>query len=878
MLLKYSVLRIVIVALIVCANNFSAFGKTVKSNLKCTVNASDSSIDVKNQSTKSLTSYSINFGDGTIVTDNTCIDYHHKYATPGTFNVCLTVSDGVTTDIACEQVVIAGTVVKPLKNIKSKFKSTISDTDSTIQITNQSTGTATSYIMDFGDGTKNIGTQLIDYQHKYVNVGTYNVCLVISDGTFADTACEQVVIKGVAVKPVKNIKSKFKSTISDTDSSIYITNQSTGAATSYKIDFGDGISNTGNQFIDYQHKYKNAGTYNVCLIISDGTFADTACDQVVIKGEIISYSAKFKSSVSEIDSTVSITNQSSKKSGYYKINFGDGTIIVDTGYKDYIHKYAKTGTFDVCLTTTNNPANENSENTYCEQVTIPEPSKCYADFKYEISGLTIKLINTSRGNISKLLWDMGEGTRKINKDSFYFTYSGPGVYNVMLLVSNIKQNCESYIEKSIVIRGDTSNCIASFKYSFITSNKVQFNNTSVGSYEKVQWKFGDGSTSDELNPTYEFTNPGVYTVTLVVKSRRNAIKTTFTEKISIEESKIELLSDFDAITYPDSINAEFNSKALGSSISQFIWSFGDGSIGMGSNVVHQYTKPGDYAACLTVVNTSGQVASLCKPINVGEAFSIVPQIGFIINDILSVNFFNYQSVKPDSVRWIFGDGNSSVDSMPTHIYNSKGIYLVNLKAWFKNGRAADKQLILNLTDNPKKLIGRFVADKSYLTNKQKADSRKVRYKGSLSGDVSRLRFDWSFGDGTTDSLNLETEHIYETDGTYEACFSVYNEVSGDSDQYCEQIIVGNPVGIEAMDHKSHLEMETSIIDNWIYVKIGSNNSSRTNTALYDISGKVLFVVSENSNSFKLRTPSEKGIYIIRCQSSDGVCSKKILIN
>ncbi len=56
---------------------------------------------------------------------------------------------------------------------------------------------------------------------------------------------------------------------------------------------------------------------------------------------------------------------------------------------------------------------------------------------------------------------------------------------------------------------------------------VQFNNTSIG-YDKFFWEFGDGSTSEEKNPTHEYETDSTYEVILRDKDdNANYVKKTF---------------------------------------------------------------------------------------------------------------------------------------------------------------------------------------------------------------------------------------------------------------------------------------------------------------------------------------------------------------
>ena len=50
----------------------------------------------------------------------------------------------------------------------------------------------------------------------------------------------------------------------------------------------------------------------------------------------------------------------------------------------------------------------------------------------------------------------------------------------------------------------------------ITPLTVDFTNTSIGYYDSSLWDFGDGGSSVAVNPSYTFTSPGVYSVTLTV--------------------------------------------------------------------------------------------------------------------------------------------------------------------------------------------------------------------------------------------------------------------------------------------------------------------------------------------------------------------------
>ncbi len=68
--------------------------------------------------------------------------------------------------------------------------------------------------------------------------------------------------------------------------------------------------------------------------------------------------------------------------------------------------------------------------------------------------------------------------------------------------------------------GDAQGPIADFNYSpqriKIDEPTVSFINQSSGNYSNVNWQFGDGNNSSEMNPIYNYTNAGQYVVVLTV--------------------------------------------------------------------------------------------------------------------------------------------------------------------------------------------------------------------------------------------------------------------------------------------------------------------------------------------------------------------------
>ncbi|MDD2614489.1 MAG: PGF-pre-PGF domain-containing protein [Methanosarcina sp.] len=126
------------------------------------------------------------------------------------------------------------------------------------------------------------------------------------------------------------------------------------------------------------------------------------------------------------------------------------------------------------------------------------------------------------------------------------------------------------------------------------------------------------------------------------------------------------------------------------------WDFeSDGNIdSTDKNPVHTYTIPGKYTAKLTVSNENGTASKTLEVIvlEAQKEEKVYPVADFSISVTngyapLSVQFTDL-SKNTTSKNWDFGDGTTSTDQNPMHIYSTVGIYTVSLTATNENGTAS----------------------------------------------------------------------------------------------------------------------------------------------------------------------------------------------
>jgi chitodextrinase len=122
------------------------------------------------------------------------------------------------------------------------------------------------------------------------------------------------------------------------------------------------------------------------------------------------------------------------------------------------------------------------------------------------------------------------------------------------------------------------------------------------------WTFIDVTTKTLTGekPNYNFTNPGVYTITLEIVdfAGNSAINATTVTILKIPKP---IANAGQNQTARVGATVSFNASASRDEVRivSFQWDFGDGTGGTGEIVTHTYAKPGNYTVTLTVENEFG---------------------------------------------------------------------------------------------------------------------------------------------------------------------------------------------------------------------------------------------------------------------------------
>ena len=442
--------------------------------------------------------YNWDFGDGTTGTGHYPV---HTYSQPGTYNVCLVATNTATGCIAtyCHAVTVA-----PPPSCSAIFSfSNLSGAVNAMTFISQYASNTATYSWDFGDGHVGTGHSIA---HSYQTAGYYNVCLTVSDPTnnCSATFCDSVTIVNNTTCQaafIYNVNPGLLNAVSFTD-------VSSGNITNWSWSFGDGNTSTQQNPV---HNYTQAGTYQVCLHISN---ANTGCSSNICHSVTVSTTASqcnaFFSYQSNGGNTFYFVNNNS---GYsHSWSFGDGTYSFASNPH---HTYGAAGTYQVCHTVYDSL--QTCSDTYCSTVTISSGGACNASFTFTVdsSGHVYTFTNTSTGVLGTMVWSFGDGTASYSSNPTH-QYTSSGAYIVCLSSTNPATGTITCSYCHTIIVGNSATCAPVF-YSYPDSNAVGNGNVNFGIYSPCSntqfvWDFGDNTNGSGPHPSHQYADSGWYYV------------------------------------------------------------------------------------------------------------------------------------------------------------------------------------------------------------------------------------------------------------------------------------------------------------------------------------------------------------------------------
>ncbi|MBX2925806.1 MAG: PKD domain-containing protein [Chitinophagaceae bacterium] len=650
--------------------------------------------------------YSWNFGDGETSTEAAP---KHTFNKAGNYTVTL----DYTTTSDCKGTARYSTILvyeKPVVDFTASAMVVCGRTP--VNFINQTSGAATNWQWDFGDGNPNgyyTGGDAPTY--NYEQEGEYTVTLIGGVGSCMDTIVKAGFIK--VLPPFPKITGRTQNC--NSGEVIFSQAEATNFAEKMWWDFGNGhVEEFDPKQRSTTYTYPASGRYTVYLIAEAGqcTVRDSLDISLLLRqNPVLSANLTEVCGSGDLQITISGLEANPYYSGnnlnhYYIAGwlYGDGTSFnpafvrndpalvnnysatitgLDNGQENIRLVLAPT-TYPWCYDTSNaiplkikgpKAAFAFSQNNVCYKSPV-----VFRDQSVANDGIPVK----------KWEWTFGDGDSFSFADTGYpqgglveHLYGQPGFYYPVLKVTDADgctATTPAYSSNYASVKGPK----ADFSYSpdkVFPYTEVYFNNTSItdNSNARFNWYFSNGPdyTNTFQPPTKIYTELGVDTVTMISRDPAGCTD-TITKVIQIKD----VVASF---TYKDTyINNTscppviVNFTNTSENAQSIAWDLGDGVISTGNNntPTRTYYKSGVYKIVLYAYSNNNFVDSSVQYIAIKGPYAILKA------DTLSGCLQQEVTLSADvnnasSYTWDFGDGNlkQTSDTFATHSYATAGVYV-----------------------------------------------------------------------------------------------------------------------------------------------------------------------------------------------------------
>jgi PKD repeat protein len=555
-----------------------------------------------------------------------------------------------------------------------------------------------------------------------------------------------------------------------------------GTIVSYSWNFGDGNTSTAE---NPTHTYTAQGVYDATLTVTDDKGGvDTATVTVTVNPNNVAPSVAITATPAfgKAPNQVTFTSTVSDSDGTIESlvwDFGDGSA---TSTDPNPVKTYGIGVFIATLTVTDDDGATTTRSVEIRSLpNVPPVAAAAATPTSGRSPLAVQLSSAGSidfdGNIASFSWNFGDGSPTSSSPNPSKVYA-PGTWTATLTVTDNEGATATASVQIQSLANQAPTAVANATPTGINNKApytVEF--SSAGSVDNdcavvnacpglsFNWDFGDGSAvSTNPNPTHTYTTAGVYAATLTVTDSEGATDVKAVT-VNVAAPNVLPVPQLGASTTNGRAPLDVDFSSAGSldpdgTIVSTIWDFGDGTpVVTTPDASHTY-GPGTFTATLTVIDDDG--ASVTTSVQIDSTVNIVPvAVAAATPEVgvapLEVQFSSAGSDDPDGTivnfAWDFGDGNTSSDPNPTHVY-APGTYTATLFVVDNEGGIGSTtiQVIANVAPTA-------VAESDVTEGN---GPLQVQFTGSNSSDLDGtiVSYSWDFGDGSPLSTQADPVHTY----------------------------------------------------------------------------------------------------------------------
>ncbi len=541
----------------------------------------------------------------------------------------------------------------------------------------------------FGDGNStSCDGSPCDTTHRYYTPGMYDVTMrlmILGSDPVSDPVSvkEDDYIKVCGGVPVVNFtvqgfpQATEPVNISVNSAKVFLSNITSGSATNYQWNFGDGTGNS--TAANPTHTFTVPGAYNVALTVTDACGAGASTQRTANGVGYVHVYAPPKVALNATPTTACAGDLISFQYDYslsdygqfdqptaFLWNFGDG---FTSTLRDPTHTYAAANKFTVSLTGTNPAGSAPS--------TLPPPGHISVSnietavfTRSPASGeapLTVQFTDASTGNPQTWSWNFGDSSAPSTLKNPSHTYTTPGKYTVNLTVSGwCGSDYKEWLECVEVLGSFYPDFLLNATTNLIP-NTIPVNGTSPlyvsfrnnmtdeqGLVDEYWWDFnGDGTwdkhgsrpvgetDNDFINVTSNpyYTALGNYTPILRVKNTTLGDKNTGTDNRFADYIGVyaPLIANFTATPTSAVVSQtiSFTDTSTGGPVA-WAWQFGDGTANATTkNPTHAYSSPGEYAVNLTITNAWGARNSTQSKPNITVLAANMQGLIYVLNQTVT---------------------------------------------------------------------------------------------------------------------------------------------------------------------------------------------------------------------------------------------------
>ncbi|WP_176112893.1 PKD domain-containing protein [Sediminibacterium ginsengisoli] len=708
-------------------------------------------VQFRDSSTGNPSSWKWDLGNGTTSTSR---NPGVIYAQPGLYTVKLVVTNAAGSDSLVKTNYIE-VYAKPEIDFVPSVTAGCAPLPVTFRFTGSpGSGTVAETTWDFGDGRISRDTQP---RNVYTIPNTYGVTLTVKNSK----GCAASLQKPALVN-ASGVKASFNYNFINTcEPPVTVSFTNTSASRdqpTYKWDFGDGGSSAQTSPL---HQFESQGSYTVSLIAMTQAGCADSFRQVIPIGVL---TPDFAIPVICINTPAVFISTSSPSPSSMEWDFGNGSVV--NGDSAAV-TFTSAGTYNIRLTA----HFANCVRTVSKRINIE--NKPVASFVLPGDGSFCRapvgagFINKSQG-ASLYKWLFGDGSTSSSEHPDHI-YTAEGSYAVTLIAYNVNQCTDTALQTNAIrIQQPVIDTITGIPFRGCLPATLNMTPL-IRSAEPIvgyEWNFGDGTTSSDASPAHTYTTTGTYDVSLTITTRSGCKKTlTIPKAVMVDVLPVPAFSA-SPVDVCASVPIQFTDESTGN-IQSWRWEFGNGGTSGLKNPTYYYNDTGYFNVTLTVINngcrnniTRNRLIHIQAPV---AKFSYT----FNCNNDYRRVFIN-NSIDAGSSTWDFGDGQTSSERNPIHIYTQPGLYTVTLTV--TNGTCTDvqKQEVRIIDARPAFI---YSLDNAFCKN-QSGIFVATQFESAL---VSA--FTWFYGDGTASERKKEyetIEHTYQRAGSYQPFLVVEN--------------------------------------------------------------------------------------------------------